>query len=97
MDAGEVFLLLNRLNEDWGWGQSQRTGESGLVPLLLMDDVVRAYFCIDQIVWCFINFYYFLLIIFFPPPQTHEDSNFGKPWFHSTIGRDQAIDLLMRS
>lgn len=35
-----MFVLLNRLNEDWGWGQSQRTGESGLIPLLLMEDVV---------------------------------------------------------
>ena len=40
MDAGEVFVLLNQLNEDWVWGQSQRTGECGLIPLLLMEDVV---------------------------------------------------------
>ena len=40
MDAGEVFVLLNRLNDDWGWGQSQRTSECGLIPLLLMEDVV---------------------------------------------------------
>ena len=40
MEAGEVFVLLNRLNEDWGWGQSHKTEESGLIPLLLMEDVV---------------------------------------------------------
>lgn len=37
---GEVFVLLTRLNEDWGWGRSQRTGDSGLIPLSVMEKVV---------------------------------------------------------
>jgi Ras GTPase-activating protein 1 len=39
IDAWEVFILLSRLNDDWGWGRSQRTGESGLIPLMIMEDV----------------------------------------------------------
>ena len=34
-------MLLSRLNDDWGWGRSQRSGESGLIPLMIMEDVVR--------------------------------------------------------
>ena len=41
IDVWEVFILLSRLNDDWGWGRSQRTGESGLIPLMIMEDVVR--------------------------------------------------------
>ena len=41
IDVGEVFILLSRLNDDWGWGRSQRSGESGLIPLMIMEDVVR--------------------------------------------------------
>lgn len=37
---GEVFLLLSQLSDDWGWGRSQRTGESGLIPIVIMEDVV---------------------------------------------------------
>ena len=33
-------MLLSRLNDDWGWGRSQRSGESGLIPLMIMEDVV---------------------------------------------------------
>ena len=40
IDAWEVFILLSRLNDDWGWGRSQRSGESGLIPLMIMEDVV---------------------------------------------------------
>ena len=31
---------MSRLNDDWGWGRSQRTGESGLIPIVIMEDVV---------------------------------------------------------
>ena len=41
IEAWEVFILLSHLNDDWGWGRSQRTGESGLIPLMIMEDVVR--------------------------------------------------------
>ena len=41
IDVWEVFVLLSRLNDDWGWGRSQRSGESGLIPLMIMEDVVR--------------------------------------------------------
>ena len=34
-------MLLSRLNDDWGWGRSHRSGESGLIPLMIMEDVVR--------------------------------------------------------
>lgn len=40
IDVWEVFILLSRLNDDWGWGRSHRTGESGLIPLMIMEDVV---------------------------------------------------------
>ncbi len=36
-----MFLLLSRLNDDWVWGRSQRTGESGIIPIVIMEDVVR--------------------------------------------------------
>lgn len=39
---GEVFLLLSLLSEEWGWGRSQKTGMSGLVPIAIMEDVVRS-------------------------------------------------------
>ncbi|CAI8014996.1 Ras GTPase-activating protein 1, partial [Geodia barretti] len=39
IDVWEVFVLLSRLNDDWGWGHSQRSGESGLIPLMIMEDV----------------------------------------------------------
>jgi hypothetical protein len=39
IDVWEVFVLLSRLNDDWGWGRSQRSGESGLIPLMIMEDV----------------------------------------------------------
>ena len=42
---GEVFLLLSRLNDDWGWGRSQRTGESGLIPIVIMEDMVCLSVC----------------------------------------------------
>ncbi|XP_064391287.1 ras GTPase-activating protein 1-like [Halichondria panicea] len=38
---GEVFLLLSRLNDDWVWGRSQRTGESGIIPIVIMEDVTE--------------------------------------------------------
>ena len=41
IDVWEVFVLLSRLNDDWGWGRSHRSGESGLIPLMIMEDVVR--------------------------------------------------------
>ena len=30
-----------KLSDDWGWGRSQKTGESGLIPFVIMEDVVR--------------------------------------------------------
>ena len=41
IDVWEVFILLSRLNDDWGWGRSQHSKESGLIPLMIMEDVVR--------------------------------------------------------
>ena len=38
---GEVFQLMTKLSDDWGWGRSQKTGESGLIPIVIMEDVVR--------------------------------------------------------
>lgn len=38
--VGEVFVLLSDLNKEWGWGRSQKTGESGLIPLSVMELVV---------------------------------------------------------
>lgn len=29
--------------------------------------------------------------------QTHEDPNLGKVWYHGSITRDEAVDLLMKS
>ena len=49
IDVWEVFVLLSRLNDDWGWGRSQRSGESGLIPLMIMEDVVRWGVCVQ--VW----------------------------------------------
>ena len=49
IDVWEVFVLLSRLNDDWGWGHSQRSGESGLIPLMIMEDVVRWGVCVQ--VW----------------------------------------------
>ena len=43
VDTGDVFLLLTRLNDDWGWVRSQRTGDSGLIPLAIMEDMVRVF------------------------------------------------------
>ena len=37
---GEVFVLLSRLNDDWGWGRSQKTGDSGLIPIVIMEHIV---------------------------------------------------------
>ena len=37
--------MLSRLNDDWGWGRSQRSGESGLIPLMIMEDVVCVCVC----------------------------------------------------
>ena len=48
ISPGEVFVLLTRLNEEWGWGRSQRTGESGLIPFVVMEEVVQ--FSINVIV-----------------------------------------------
>lgn len=41
----EVFVLKNRLSDDWGWGSSQLTGESGLIPLNIMEECVSC-FCV---------------------------------------------------
>ena len=41
-------MLLSRLNDDWGWGRSQRTGESGLIPIVIMEDVVCLYICVTR-------------------------------------------------
>ena len=46
VEPGEVFVLLSQLNEDWGWGQSQLTGDGGLIPIILMEDVVCIYICV---------------------------------------------------
>ena len=32
---------MTKLSDDWGWGRSQKTGESGLIPIVIMEDVVR--------------------------------------------------------
>ncbi len=40
IETGEVFLLLSFLNDEWGWGRSQKTGQSGLIPIVIMEDVV---------------------------------------------------------
>lgn len=34
---------------------------------------------------------------FFSFLQTSEDTNLGKPWFHSSVGREEAVELLMKS
>ena len=41
IEVGEVFVLKNRLSDDWGWATSQTTGESGLIPLNIMEECVR--------------------------------------------------------
>ena len=40
VDEWEVFALQSQLDDEWGWGRSQRSGESGLIPLKIMEDVV---------------------------------------------------------
>ena len=37
---GEVFLLKNRMDDNWAWGTSQLTGQSGMIPLIIMEEVV---------------------------------------------------------
>ena len=32
---------MSKLSDDWGWGRSQKTGDSGLIPIVIMEDVVR--------------------------------------------------------
>lgn len=66
IETGEVFLLLSFINQEWGWGRSQNSEMSGLIPIVIMEDV------------------------------THEDTNLGKPWFHDSVGREEAVELLMR-
>ena len=34
-------MLKNRLSDDWGWATSQLSGESGLIPLNIMEECVR--------------------------------------------------------
>lgn len=41
IEVGEVFQLLSWLSDEWGWGRSQASGLSGLIPIVIMDDVVR--------------------------------------------------------
>lgn len=41
IEVGEVFVLKNRLSDDWGWATSQLSGESGLIPLNIMEECVR--------------------------------------------------------
>lgn len=36
-----MFLLLSLLSEEWGWGRSQSNGMSGLIPIAIMEEVVR--------------------------------------------------------
>ncbi|XP_065911741.1 ras GTPase-activating protein 1-like isoform X2 [Dysidea avara] len=38
ISLNEVFVLKNRLSDDWGWGSSQLSGESGLIPLNIMEE-----------------------------------------------------------
>ena len=40
IEVDEVFVLKNRLSDDWGWATSQLTGDSGLIPLNIMDECV---------------------------------------------------------
>jgi len=40
----------------------------------------------------------YLSSFFFPPSiQTNEDTNLGKPWFHDSVGREEAVELLTQS
>ena len=41
IEMGEVLLLLSFINDEWGWGRSQKTELSGLIPIVIMEDVVR--------------------------------------------------------
>lgn len=43
-EVDEVFVLKNRLSDDWGWATSQLSGESGLIPLNIMEECVRVLF-----------------------------------------------------
>ena len=40
IERGEVFLLLSLLSDEWGWGRSQKSELSGLIPIAIMEDVV---------------------------------------------------------
>lgn len=40
IEVDEVFMLKNRLSDDWGWATSQLSGESGLIPLNIMEECV---------------------------------------------------------
>ncbi len=40
IEVGEVFQLLSLLSDEWGWGRSQVNGASGLIPIVIMEDVV---------------------------------------------------------
>ena len=36
---GEVFVLKNRMDDNWAWGTSQLSGNSGIIPLVIMEEV----------------------------------------------------------
>ena len=40
IEVGEVFVLKDRVSDDWGWATSQLSGESGLIPLNIMEECV---------------------------------------------------------
>jgi len=40
IEVGEIFLLMSQIDEEWGWGRSQASGQNGLIPIVIMEDVV---------------------------------------------------------
>ena len=39
VEPGEVYQLKNRMDDNWAWGTSQKTGKSGIIPLIIMEEV----------------------------------------------------------
>ena len=39
VSEGEVFVLKNRMDDNWAWGTSQLSGNSGIIPLVIMEEV----------------------------------------------------------
>ncbi len=49
IELGEIFLLLSPIDDEWGWGRSQASGQSGLIPIVIMEDVVSESLIVDQV------------------------------------------------